>query len=475
MVWFLAGAAWAVSAGENSAIVLEPVKDGLEVVYVFLPGSYSTNDRYVQFGEALQAASPHRLWVGLVGIYMEDYPDPAELDAAVTACLADMRLLGMNSTDVFISGHSLGGQVAVFYPETRDIFRGLVLLGAYLDHGLLASYPIPVLTLAGDLDGSSRVTRMVDAFTESQAQMALDSEAVFRVPTIIPEDVNHASYYNDSDGLQVPDDILTPLPSAEAKARISQHVADFITATLGKPSAAVDDARSRLLGAYDDTNAKMKPIQDLRAVTEEMSRSPWSEMSQKILANTATQDDWRYMNVSDHIHDNTSFVSENPHMTLQLQTLSIATQSHVTRPADPYYYEPLTAFEIAIKMKSQEAIKEELEPLGVLFNKPVTCKELNMAAFDRAFNSPVDVVRDRFIERGRNITFFEDVVDDFATSWLASSHSLVYTDAGLEVTARRFHTASNNPDLRGLTWCKLVPPERFLEYIMVDGLKGTKP
>lgn len=53
------------------------------------------------------------------------------------------------------------------------------------------------------------------ADSESQAQMALDSEAVFRVPTIIPEDVNHASYYNDSDGLQVPDDILTPLPSAE--------------------------------------------------------------------------------------------------------------------------------------------------------------------------------------------------------------------------------------------------------------------
>lgn len=31
-----------------------------------------------------------------------------------------------------------------------------------------------------------------------------------------------------------------------------------MTATLGKPSAAVDDARSRLLEAYDDTNAKMK-------------------------------------------------------------------------------------------------------------------------------------------------------------------------------------------------------------------------
>lgn len=31
-----------------------------------------------------------------------------------------------------------------------------------------------------------------------------------------------------------------------------------MTATLEKPSAAVDDARSRLLEAYDDTNAKMK-------------------------------------------------------------------------------------------------------------------------------------------------------------------------------------------------------------------------
>lgn len=31
-------------------------------------------------------------------------------------------------------------------------------------------------------------------------------------------------------------------------------------------------------------------------------------------------------------------------------------------------------------MKSQEEIKEELEPLGVLFNRPVTCKEVNMVS-----------------------------------------------------------------------------------------------
>ncbi|XP_042863331.1 uncharacterized protein LOC122247795 [Penaeus japonicus] len=389
-----------------------------------------------------------------------------------------MRLLGMNSTDFFLSGHSLGGQVAVFYPETRDIFKGLVLLGAYLDHGLLASYPIPVLTLAGDLDGSARVTRMVDAFTESQAQMALDPDAVFQVPTIIPEDINHASYYDDSDGLQVPDDILTPLSSVEAKARVSQHISDFMTANLGKPSGALEEARSRLLDAYEDTNAKMKPIQDLRAATEAGSRSPWTEISQKILANTATQDDWRYLNVSDLLHDTTSFVSENPHMSLHLQTLDIATHSHVTRPADPNYYDPQTSYQIAAKMKSQEAIKEELEALGVLFNDPLTCKEINEAAFNEAFSSTVDVVRDRFTKRGRNITFFEDLVEDSVTSWLASSHSLVYTDAGLEVTARRFHTDNNDPSPqspRGMMWCKMAPPERLLEYIMVDALKGTKP
>lgn len=57
MVWVLAEASWAMSAGESNAIVLEPVKDGFEVVYVFLPGSYSTNDRYVQFGEFMLTLS----------------------------------------------------------------------------------------------------------------------------------------------------------------------------------------------------------------------------------------------------------------------------------------------------------------------------------------------------------------------------------------------------------------------------------
>lgn len=52
VLWFMVGVTRAVSTEEeDKAIVLAPVKDGLEVVYVFLPGSYSTNDRYIQFGE----------------------------------------------------------------------------------------------------------------------------------------------------------------------------------------------------------------------------------------------------------------------------------------------------------------------------------------------------------------------------------------------------------------------------------------
>lgn len=82
---------------------------------------------------------------------------------------------------------------------------------------------------------------------------------------------------------------------------------------------------------------------------------------------------------------------------------------------DPYKKDPST---FCITLKNKHEAK-------------VSSSERSQAAFERAFNSPVDVVRDRFIERGRNVTFFEDVVDDFATSWLASSHSLVYTDAGL--------------------------------------------
>lgn len=77
---------------------------------------------FLPAGESLQAASPHRLWIGLVGIYMEDYPDPDDLDAAVTACLDDMRVLGMNSTDFFISGHSLGGEDGESLGQWGDIW-----------------------------------------------------------------------------------------------------------------------------------------------------------------------------------------------------------------------------------------------------------------------------------------------------------------------------------------------------------------
>lgn len=58
-----------------------------------------------------------------MGIYMEDYPDPADLDAAVTSCLEDMRLLGMNSTDFFLSGHSLGGKDADILNKLSNIWE----------------------------------------------------------------------------------------------------------------------------------------------------------------------------------------------------------------------------------------------------------------------------------------------------------------------------------------------------------------
>lgn len=44
-------------------------------------------------------------------------------------------------------------------------YKGILLFASYLTRDMpLATYPLPVLTISGDLDGQTRITRIADEF-----------------------------------------------------------------------------------------------------------------------------------------------------------------------------------------------------------------------------------------------------------------------------------------------------------------------
>ena len=58
------------------------------------------------------------------------------------------------------------GEVAALYGQKANhILDGVLLFASYITkNNKLKEYPFPVLTISGDLDGLTRITRIVDTF-----------------------------------------------------------------------------------------------------------------------------------------------------------------------------------------------------------------------------------------------------------------------------------------------------------------------
>ena len=57
----------------------------------------------------------------------------------------------------------IGHETALFGQSSNHLLEGIMLFSAFPAEPL-HTYPVPVLSLSGDLDGLTRVTRVMDLF-----------------------------------------------------------------------------------------------------------------------------------------------------------------------------------------------------------------------------------------------------------------------------------------------------------------------
>merc|ERR1712193_16257 len=130
-------------------IVKKPLsgKAGPEKLLIIINGAYVPNTDYVAGGEAIQAASPLKLWIAIPSFIL-NCPNPGEIGSKIDGAkstVQKMNFTNMDSAkDVFISGHSLGG----------------IMCQSTVAKGGIPEFKYPVLTLAGELDGLTRITRI---------------------------------------------------------------------------------------------------------------------------------------------------------------------------------------------------------------------------------------------------------------------------------------------------------------------------
>ncbi|KAF0299440.1 hypothetical protein FJT64_027814 [Amphibalanus amphitrite] len=131
--------------GVSTAIVIPPETPGDDAVaIVIVQGAYVYPEQYREFGLALQRASDAPLWVGIAEGFLDNFPNPLQINAKINKVLGEMSDAGMpDDAVIFLSGHSVGG---VFIQSEIPTIPavGLLLFGSYLTTPL-AEYPVPVM------------------------------------------------------------------------------------------------------------------------------------------------------------------------------------------------------------------------------------------------------------------------------------------------------------------------------------------
>ena len=165
-MWRLSALALAAAAAGDDTFFLKPNKTGVDLALVIIQGASCPPGGYRPVAEAIQRASSFAVWVG-VPEYIDDTPEPVQFGAKLEAVLKQMRDAGMHANRTVLLAHSLGGVMAQNWlaPQSAPKADGLVLYGATLLRSHRGKpFPVPTLTVDGDLDGLLRVTRQVEAF-----------------------------------------------------------------------------------------------------------------------------------------------------------------------------------------------------------------------------------------------------------------------------------------------------------------------
>lgn len=539
-----------VSSAASAEIILPPLSPATSStpsVAIVLVGRADTQpSSYTDLVQAIQEYS--RDAAAITFVLRSDLNGVEDTLARVRA--------SFNVTDVFFMGHSMadGGILTQSYVNSTNA-RGLIFLAAFLQRtfrpdvteclakasvqpkrslrcplGCLAdgahdcfgpntvAFPVPVLSVSGDLDGVVRITRIAEAFYTQKAltNRSQDYFAVVR-------GMNHAVVFN---GSNIPPIVLArDLPSSRAVGEviddISAAVKAFVLAT------AVGDVKSleHLAEAEAAAEVLLDPIIDafvnqegnwfFTGADDEHGHSNWASGAQHRLCDplpdgvtwldTNSTNEFRLMSDEEKIPpyfrlkhranitvtqtDGGMAVSSDTIAQLRFIKVSITEAQaglngwaiikeeklNVLTQLMDDGSEPVSAIEIATKMASRQ----------LMFNRTGTdspptlddgdrCRDINVAAMNWAISrTPSDILQ-RYKQSGKQLVMVSDKRPSIPAGpfWIWSY--MEYTDKGEFVEVASYETffgLDSNPYGAGTHYCKLLSPARAIEWIYVDSLR----
>ncbi|XP_021370099.1 uncharacterized protein LOC110461120 isoform X2 [Mizuhopecten yessoensis] len=454
--------------------ILTPSKTGPEVGLIIVPGAYIAGSAYKPVGEAIQADSDLKVWVALLDGFFGNLANPLQLGGAVNKAKAELTKRG--AKQVFLAGHSLGGQLTANYVlNHHNGLSGALLFASYLTRNVEpTSYPVPVLTIAGDLDGLVRITRIQESFEQLVADVRKNKNATFRTPVITMEGVNHGQFASGPMPAEVLAYDLEPeVTNVTAYSLIAKYTNAFMGANIPiADSSLIANARKTLTEGYTATGYIMAPLTNMMSVsTNPLHVSKWTSEAQTVLIGLRDTSNVKIVN---KVVSERQLLQSTPEMTFEDGVLSITTYTQVAFQSNPldvstFYMSPI---QLQAEMKSRDAIKAFL-PNETYMENNESCVSINQAALQYALGQASPLAVTRYGKKGRPIIYEQDVALPSTQQWFLQE--LLYEDDrdGVHVTSESYHVPYNSAkaSTSGIFFCKLLAPYRAMEWIYVDGLR----
>ena len=467
------------SSNDTNPILLEPPSSAdpgaPEKVLVIINGAYVSNTNYVDVASAIQlaVAPTMRLWVAIPS-FLLDCPNPGQIGSKIKAALSVIEDAGFTDldpeTDVVVGGHSLGGifsQSAV----VSGNYTGLILFGSYLTSGnRVDSYSKPALTLAGELDGLTRITRIAESWSQFEDLLAADEAQRFSRSVIALPGQTHSQFCSNVNITSFGTKDLCPEVTWDAAhAAIGEVVADFLT--LLWEAGTVDDqssAEARLEQGMNYTEALVRGF----LTAQEAETKDWCGQSQAHEAANFTA--VASMNITVSSCSNfASFDVTNPSVVVGEDGTSvlITAVDETELPLNPTDVSTvdMAATEIDCKIKTSAA-------LALALGQPApsssgsTCEGRNLEALAWAQSLVSQATAQRYIKEGKAFSTASDAVYSNGVTWQAASFQFDTSGDEVTVTSPRLTIDTGASSYAGDQLCKLLSPARVIEYMMVDGL-----
>ena len=474
----------------DSDILLSPPssKSGPIRVLILIPGGKVPNENYTSIAKSIQKFTSLNLWIGIPHCLMNlcDPLDPTSfgLNAAIFRVITALNSTNaglLQSHQIFIFGHSLGGPGARHFIDFHPEFAGLGLLGTqYIgDHEdykgtlgypmNLSAFPLPLLALTGELDG----VPFTHAGSLLNQREILDEDTKNKKVIIVIPGMDHSDFCQ---GFHVSGDIVSELSSDFAVNSIGEVIGSWLDLQLfNKDSLNFENAKKKIDSYIEKTSVLMSPFNE----ASNLDKKAWCETSQKILSGL-NESDWERLIVNGIFVDGTNFDLEHAHPNYSFID-ALNTTLMINVPSYPYYEEIKDfsyatlysgARDIACKMLSADKIANLLNFEVPEVSKQKTCKDINEMAFELAkklVRNQFPTSFQRFEKQGVFPKFIDDSFPLIGPQWVFLNSLKIDSKTG-EVTSPDMYSPLDSWAYPGVRYCKVLSPAKAVEYIMSTGL-----